>query len=177
MHPPTNEPFIDRGEPLPRSYAENCIVAMVRDPQHIYAYWDIEPASVAAGEALVVRVHYLSEERSHDIEPSADTDNWYLSVAQNRTYQLELLKRTQDGNTISLALSEEVSTPVAHAGESGADVTAEMLRAQRHPMTREGEPVAAAVVRSGMPSTPPPIPVQSPAETVLAPDYASGRGG
>ena len=40
MHPPTNEPFIDRGEPLPRSYAENCIVAMVRDPQHIYAYWD-----------------------------------------------------------------------------------------------------------------------------------------
>ena len=177
MHPPANGPYIDRGEPLPRSYAENCIVAMVQDPHHIYAYWDVELGIVESGEALVVRVHCLSEASSHDIEPPAYTDNWYLNVAANRTYQLELFKRTQDGSMISFASSDEVSTPVAHAGESGPEVTAEMVSAQRHPMARKAAPAGAAIVQTGMPSSPPTIPVPAPAETVLAPDYASGRGG
>jgi len=177
MHSPANEPYIDRGEPLPRSYAETCIVAMVQDPHHVYAYWDIEPGGVESGETLVVRVHCLSEASSHDIEPPAYTDNWYLSVAANRTYQLELIKRVQDGSIISLALSEEVSTPVAHAGESGDDLTAEMVAAQRRPMARKAGAIGVAVVQTGMPSTPPPSPVPAPAGTVVAPDYASGRGG
>jgi hypothetical protein len=133
--------YIDRGEPLPRSNAENRIVALVRSPEQIYLYWDVETEVRVAGNPQVVRVHDLTAQRAYDLEPPAEADNWYLLVAPNRTFRFELFER-RDGLIRRLAASEEVTTPIRWAGESGEYVPAEILQAVRHPISRQG--VAAA---------------------------------
>ena len=136
MDEPVNtSPYIDRGEPLPASYAENGVVAMVRDPEHIFAYWDVETEVRVAAWPVVLRVHCLSEGRSYDIETGVEAQSWHLGVAANRTYRLETHARTGAGELRLLATSDEVTTPVRWAGESGADAPAELLHAERHPMT------------------------------------------
>jgi hypothetical protein len=133
--PSPRPPYIDRGEPLPRSYAENRIVALVRSPEQIYLYWDVETEVRVAGHPQVVRVHDLTAKRVTDLEPPADADNWYLRVAPNRTCRFELFEKR--GSRLRwLATSEEVTTPIRWAGESGEYVPAEIIQAVRHPISR-----------------------------------------
>jgi len=147
-----NAPYIDRGEPLPQSYAENRIVAMVRDPEHLFAYWDVDTAVRVAASPVVLRVHCLSEKRSHDIVSGLAAESWYLDVIPNRTYQLELFERLDNGELHLLASSEEVTTPVRHAGESGAERPAEITHARRHPLTQQKKHRAARAPHAVMPT-------------------------
>ena len=77
-------PYIDRGEPLPRSYGENTIVALVCDPEHVYVYWDIDTEVRVAALPLVLRMHFLSEGRVIDHEVGPGTDNWWFSTRWSR---------------------------------------------------------------------------------------------
>ena len=129
-------PYIDRGEPLPRSSAENRIVALVRSPEHIYLSWDVETEVRVAGNPQVIRVCDLSTKGEYDLEPPADADNWYLHVTPNRTYRFELFEK-RGAQLRRLATSQEVTTPVRWAGESGQCVPAEIIQASRHPISRK----------------------------------------
>ena len=135
-------PYIDRGEPLPMSYAEDRIVAMVRDPEHVFAYWDVDTETRVAGRPLVLRAHCLSEGRSFDIETDPGTMSWHLEVKPNRTYRLEIHERRPSGGLRLLAASEDVTTPVRWAGESGGETPAEILHAERRPLSRRKRPTA-----------------------------------
>ncbi len=131
-----NGPFIDRGEPLPRSYAENVVVAMACDPERLFVYWDIDTEARIAAWPLVLRMHLLSEGRSFDTDIGPEADSWWFQVASNRTYQAELLAREDGGGLRLLAASAEVTTPVRWSGESGAELPAEAIHASRHPLAR-----------------------------------------
>jgi len=189
-------PYIDRGEPLPRSYAENRIVALVRSPEQIYLYWDVETEVRVAGSPQVVRVHDLTAKRAYDLEPPADADNWYLLVGPNRTCRFELFER-RGARLRRLAVSEEVTTPIRWAGESGDYVPAEIIQAVRHPISRQAGSARAArgtfrVRPAGLVSKParraplvgeapdrpagqPPTPIPVPWEKVFAAVYAGGK--
>ena len=147
--PSPRPPYIDRGEPLPRSYAENRIVALVRSPEQIYLYWDVETEVRVAGHPQVVRVHDLTAKRVTDLEPPADADNWYLRVAPNRTCRFELFEK-RGSRLRRLATSEEVTTPIRWAGESGEYVPAEIIQALRYPISRQAraaERISRATLR------------------------------
>ena len=161
--PKADTPYIDRGEALPQSYAENRIVALVRDPEQIYAYWDVASDVRVAGRELVIRVCNLSEGGDHDLEPVAHTDNWYLRVTPDRSYRLELHERLASGELRFLAASNEVTTPVRWTGQSGERPRAEILHAQRHPLSREKRSVT---VYPPAPEGAAPVPAASPAEKV-----------
>jgi hypothetical protein len=196
-------PYIDRGEPLPRSYVENRIVALVRSPGQVYLYWDVETEVRLAGNPVVVRVHDLTVRGAYDFEPPADADNWYLAVAPNRAYRFELFERG-GGLFRRLAGSEEVTTPVRWAGESGEYVPAEIIQAVRYPISRkaaargaratpEGYPAevaaqparrtersaaapeAAEAAPPDRPAGPPPTPIPVPWEKTFAAAYAGGH--
>ena len=184
---PAPAPYIDRGEPLPQSYGENRIVALVRDPEHIYVYWDVDSEVRVAGKPLLLRIHCVSEERSYDLGPDAGADNWYFQVTPNRTYRFDLFEK-RGGKFRMLASSREATTPVRWAGESGAQPPAEIYHAARHPIAREGKPrgrrarAPAATAPAGlapaaagpMPPSPAPVPVPAPVEKVFAAVYSRG---
>jgi hypothetical protein len=190
-------PYIDRGEPLPRSYAENRIVALVRSPEEIYLYWDIETEVRVAGNPQLVCVYDLTAKHAYDMEPPAEADNWYLRVAPNRTCRFELFEK-RGARLHRLAASEEVTTPIRWAGESGEYVPAEIIQSVRHPISRQaGAParsaraatrvrhakVVAAPGVGGAPGAaelaaakgPPPTPIPVPREKVFAADYSGGK--
>ena len=170
---PSKPPYIDRGSPLPQSYAENNIVAMVRDPDYLFAYWDVETEVRVACNRLLIRVHCLSDVESYDIEPSAETDNWHLQVAPNRTYQLELYARLASGELRFLAKSDEVTTPLRLPGESGAELPAEVIHARRHPMV-SGEPAARPDIALAETPGLSPTPVAAPTDTTSERYYSRG---
>ncbi len=132
---PSPAPFIDRGEPLPRAYAHNRIVALARDPEHIFIYWDVETEVRVAAADLLVRIHCLSEERHWDLQPGAEADNWYLRVAPDRTYRFELFEKRAEGLRL-LATSREATTHVRWSGQSAGEAPAEVIHAEIHPLTR-----------------------------------------
>ena len=103
-----------------------------------------------AGNPQVVRVHDLTAKRAYDLEPPAEADNWYLRVAPNRTCRFELFEK-RGARLRRLAASEEVTTPIRWAGESGEYVPAEIIQAVRHPISRQSgrrRGVARAALRA-----------------------------
>jgi len=154
-------PYIDRGEPLPTSYAENRIVAMVREPEMVFVYWDVATDVRVAGAPLVLRVRCLSEGTSYDIEPSPPTDEIYLRVTPNRRYRVDLFARGSAGELRKLASSQEVATPVRWPGQSGEETPDEILHARRWPVARRAarpRPLAARPPAKPAASPPQPVP-------------------
>ena len=158
---PSDGPYLDHGEPLPGSYAEDRIVALVRDPEQIFLYWDLSSEVRLAGRPTVIRVHCLSEQASYDIEPGLEADSWYLEVTANRTYRVEIHERQDSGELRLLASSGELTTPPRSPGESGSESPAEVVHASRHPVARTEAP--ASVVHVSAPVSGPPSPVTAPA--------------
>ena len=163
---PAAAPFIDRGEALPRSYGENRIVLMVRDPENIFAYWDVESDVRVSGGGRILRVHNLTEDNAWDFDPGAEADNWYMRVSSNRIYKVELYQRESGGRLRLLAASGEVATPLRYAGESGRRRPEEARHAERFPLARSAEATAARYAnarrRRPMPATPKPVHVPAP---------------
>ncbi len=135
-------PYIDRGEPLPASYAENRIVAMVRDPEMLFTYWDIETEVRVASNPIMLRICCITEESHHDIDVDPQANNMYLTVTPNRAYQVQLFERCpaaeggSSGELRLLATTNEITTPVRWAGESGTTAPEEVRQALRYPLTR-----------------------------------------
>ncbi|MGE5509063.1 MAG: DUF4912 domain-containing protein [Chitinophagales bacterium] len=115
---------------VPAGYGDTRIVAMPRDPNWLFAYWEIGGALADAvrrehGSRIfeesrkILRVHDVTElefdgtnaHRCWDLEVG-DTRSWYVHVGEpDRDYCVDLGLLTSDGRFILLARSNVVRTP------------------------------------------------------------------
>lgn len=106
----------DPGLPIPDRYGRDRLVLMVQDPHHLFAYWELSPATLerarsAAGGAgtpvLAISAGGSTEFREVDLRGG----NYYLAVAPDRDYTAELALRDPQGRLHVLARSNQVATP------------------------------------------------------------------
>lgn len=108
--------------PLPYSYQKTMIVALVRDPLWLYAYWDFtketwmwitqlfheNPNSKAA-----IRLHNLTQKSNRDFEISLDARQWYMEPGcPGDEIELELGIVDPNGNFYSIATSNRIRIPL-----------------------------------------------------------------
>ncbi len=112
---------------IPSGYSEDRIVLMVRDPFWIYAYWEIQRASIEktleqhdlAGQAFqnVLRVYCGDESDFQDIEVGGTADNWYINIGRpNSDFFADVGLRVQ-GKFLPIVRSNRVHTPRAGMSE------------------------------------------------------------
>jgi hypothetical protein len=122
-------PELDEGFEYPRSYGENTIVLMVRDPYWLFVYWELAQDlrrdlaarlgdDVLSRSRLVLRVYDVTETDAdhpvsfHDIDIAPGARNWYINVMRvERDYCVDIGLITPDGSFIVIARSNRVSLP------------------------------------------------------------------
>lgn len=128
------------------SYDSTRIEAMVRDPNCIFAYWEISSGDVMKladslgpdwnNHRMVLRVYGIGEEGSRihlfDIDIPGETDNWYLDVSPDSSYRIGLGFISPDGKYTEISLSGIVETP----RESVCDYQDEKWARPRHLVDR-----------------------------------------
>ncbi len=174
--------YVDRGEPLPATYALNRMAALVRDPECIFLYWDLTSELRVSGSSIVLRVMSLSDGGQHDIRPHPQADNMYLTVAPNSAYRVQLISLGADGAEAVLATSEDVATPVRWApgadGEPPVEIQqAGKMAALRSESRRWSQPGAGrlplGVSASGRRVAP--RPAEAPAPQAKGPHYHTAQ--
>ncbi len=105
------------GLPIPDRYGIDRIVLLVQDPQHLYAYWEIDAATFhrvasVAGDGctpvLLIDMPHGTEAREVDLR----SGNYYINVGPGGTFRARLALRGRDGRLHALAAdSNVVSTP------------------------------------------------------------------
>ncbi len=122
------QPYIDRGPLLPEHYGDDRIVALLRDPHCIFVYWDLN--GFKSQEAMnyhkgpkywSLRVHRFGEDAYHDVPINVDARNWYLWVADDKGYIIDLGFSTQHGEFLTLVSSNPVHTPRAGTSQEYAE--------------------------------------------------------
>jgi hypothetical protein len=117
---------------FPESYGQNRIRLLVRDPEWIFAYWDVKPQALedlakSLGERalalsrLTLRVVDPVSGGSTDILLPAGARWWYVKTdAARRTYRAELGVTLPSGQFRKLAESNTVVTPRVGPSPEGA---------------------------------------------------------
>jgi uncharacterized protein len=116
---------------LPQGYGKDRIVAMVRDPYWVHAYWEVTRQAVQRAEAALGQEWYGSrpilrvlDVTSNDMSNSVESivtditihggvNNWYLNVANPRSYRIDIGYLSKSGTFYVLARSNVVTTPRA----------------------------------------------------------------
>ena len=109
---------------IPHRYNETRITAMVKDPEWVYTYWDIEQNLVdnleLRNRRLAVRVYDVTEVsfdggNAHyffDIDVTVDSGSWFIKIPEsNRNYCLDIGYFDSEGRFQTLARSNIVSVP------------------------------------------------------------------
>lgn len=109
-------PLGEPGLPIPNKYGKDCLVLLVQDPQHVFAYWEISSdtlsqvrQSIGHDGTPVLVIHSVSGSEQREIDLSGG--NYYLAVSPNAGYQAEIALRTIDGRLVSLVRSNSVHMP------------------------------------------------------------------
>ncbi len=121
---------------LPPRYGEDKIVLMARDPNWLFAYWEItaakqeeqgiEPKTWQAS-CPVLRVYDVTDVEFNgtnansfvDIPITEEADRWHIQVGQpNRSFCVELGRVLPGGSFIGLLRSNIVTTPRASLSEA-----------------------------------------------------------
>lgn len=111
-----------RLSPLPKYYGENRLVLMVKDPEWLFAYWEITNeieknftkinGERAWGESKgVLRIYNLTKGDHFDIPINDQADNWYIKVGQPNTRFRAEIGRIFQGKYFDLIRSKEITTP------------------------------------------------------------------
>jgi len=118
--PQDQPPYVDRGAPIPLHYGQDCVTALVRDPNCLHIFWELEGprrgqimerhGDVFTDASWVLRLH-ADGDGTQDIPIVVDGCNWYLSVAEDRSYRVEIGIIARGGRFISIAASTRVRTP------------------------------------------------------------------
>jgi len=128
---PVEELSHPRREELPAGYGRDEIVALVKDPYWLHAYWEVTAAKqqeigqLFGPEAWehsqpVIRVYDVTGAREPEGRPAPYTDveindraeNWYLYLGRpEHSFYLELGRRLPDGRFVALARSHLVTLP------------------------------------------------------------------
>ncbi|MFQ3634457.1 MAG: DUF4912 domain-containing protein [Cyanobacteriota bacterium] len=122
-----DEPLSD----LPDGYGESRIVLMPRDPQWVYAYWDIpnsqkEELRRQGGSRLALRLYDVTDinmavQRPHSLQQYECDElarEWYLPVpVSDRDYLVEIGYVCTDGRWLVLAQSAPVRVPPVYPSD------------------------------------------------------------
>lgn len=120
--PPPTAPFVDRGKPIPDTYGRDTLRLLARDPEWLYAYWEITPQRMQQLRSRFTDLHErtweikLTNMKNGQVEHIAiflGACNWYLHVKPRGVYQAELGFR--DGGLFIKVLD---SNPVRTPGDS-----------------------------------------------------------
>jgi hypothetical protein len=134
---PTRDLSAKMPKNLPNGYGKDRIVAMVRDPYWLHAYWELTHPSVQRAEAAlgqdwhgakpILRLCDVSssdttstaESVVRDIEIHGGCNNWYIEVAQPpRSFRVDIGYVSKRGQFYVLARSNVVSTPKAGVSDT-----------------------------------------------------------
>ncbi|BAS27137.1 DUF4912 domain-containing protein [Limnochorda pilosa] len=107
---------------LPARYGEDRVTLLVRDPEWIFAYWEITPPSfgVAAAQQAcretelepVLRVHDLAETGPFQEIGVGEAESWYIEAGRpGHRFEAELGLRGPGGGFTLVARSNRVETP------------------------------------------------------------------
>lgn len=116
---PAAAPFIDRGKPIPDTYGRDTLRLLARDPEWLYAYWEITPERMRQLRSRFNDLHErtweikLTNMKNGLVEHIAiflGACNWYLHVKPRGVYQAELGFR-DGGLFIKVLDSNPVRTP------------------------------------------------------------------
>lgn len=115
---------------IPQEYGLSQIVALVRDPGWIYAYWEVTPESLSeahrkcadSATRLTLRVYdvtfVLETIPFWDIEVYHRIGNWYVDVGQpDCAYFVEIGVKSPAGLFVAMARSGVVRTPTASVSD------------------------------------------------------------
>ena len=121
---------------LPDSYGDNRIVLMVRDPEWLFAYWEIRKdamdsvlntlGSMAHGAKIVLRVYDVTDiifngnnaHKYFDIEVTGGARSWYIHVGEpNSSFCVYIGLLTPNGTFRTLSRSNTVRTPRTSVSE------------------------------------------------------------
>lgn len=124
LAPAEKQPSVPTFVPeLPESYNDTRVVLMVRDPEWIFAYWEINDhhweslirrhgEAVASRDNLTLRVFELSGDmRYFDIPVGGMARDWHIRVGKSQTPFYCHLGLKCGGEFIPLAVSNTVVTP------------------------------------------------------------------
>ncbi|MBN2184759.1 MAG: DUF4912 domain-containing protein [Candidatus Krumholzibacteriota bacterium] len=108
---------------IPDRYEITRIVVMVRDPNWIFAYWEVAGERYRELERtygknwsrcrIILRVFDRTESRKNyfDIEPGYGTTSWYIRVSAGKRYQAAIGLLDPDGKFVEIAISNIAETP------------------------------------------------------------------
>lgn len=122
---PRPAPYVDWGLDIPSEYDDTRIVLLVRDPEWVYAYWEISQSDRARHglrrgrreRQLVLRIYDLAGRRIggrpafHDVAVDPDGNNWYVRLAPGRDFAADLGTYDQLGRFVAVAASNPIRTP------------------------------------------------------------------
>jgi hypothetical protein len=117
----SDEPFIDKGLPIPSNYNLDIIRALIQDPFHVFIYWEVRERSLrsltryfspedAASFKIVLKLIELDQR----IEAFFEVDRrgrYWMMVFPDRRYRFEIGVRSNTHGYISLVRSNEIRTP------------------------------------------------------------------
>ncbi|MGI6778089.1 MAG: DUF4912 domain-containing protein [Acetivibrionales bacterium] len=131
---------------LPSGYNENHITLMPRDPNTLFAYWEICTGSKKSfidsfGEQLweksvpVLKVLNISKNESFFIRINDFSNSWYINVSDSSClYSAEVGRKFPNGLFVNLASSNLVSTPCSSVS-SDTSVSFADYRDLKHSIT------------------------------------------
>jgi len=106
---------------IPANYNVDRILAMVRDPRWIFAYWEVTDATFHELERrfesdwqrcrMILRVFDRSQDSHFDITLTEGARNWYIQVSPEKRYQIAVGLLTPGGGFFEIILSNMVETP------------------------------------------------------------------
>lgn len=119
---PAGEIFLDRGPELPRSYGEDRITALVRDPASLFFYWELDGERSRkqrnelgddrfTARRWVLRITNRTRKETEEIAVYPGVGDWYLTVEPECEYDAEIGVLHDDGTFESFARSNRVRTP------------------------------------------------------------------
>ena len=111
---------------IPREYGANAIVALVRDPWRLFAYWEVTPEGLGEGNQRVADPETRLTLRIYDVTDSSDLGffwdievfqrigNWYIDVGRpDRTFLIDIGVKSQSGRFATIGRSNLAHTPPA----------------------------------------------------------------
>ena len=118
---PAQEPFIDRGLPLPETYDVDIIRAMLQDPFRIFIYWEVRDQSLKAltryfapddARSFRTTLKLIEIGGGHQVFfDVSHNGRYWLQVFPDREYEFEIGVRSPKHGYISLVRSNRVQTP------------------------------------------------------------------
>ena len=114
--------YVDVGPALPDRYGRDILVAMVRDPNCIHCYWELQGGALDAlgqrhgGDVLaagqwILRTYNVVSGDCRDTEITVESRRWYLDVADDCAFHVEIGLRLPDDRFLVVARSNTVTTP------------------------------------------------------------------